>query len=162
MCYNHTSVWSLHISWTEAAMHTSHSEMVFQLCPSVGQMCNTFLTAIAKTVSDQSSCCVSSHRPISRSRCWQQSYCMFGLIALHPWFIPSLMCAHVPPGSLGKVAKVHTSEQGGRWQPWQWNEIMKWNEMKWNEMKWKCTYRNEKVMQPILGACGQILSKTTS
>lgn len=111
-------------------MNTSHSEIVFQLCPSVGQMCNNFLTAIAKPVSDQSSCCAASHRPVPRSCCWQ-SYCMFGLIALHSWFNPSLVSTHIFSSSLGKVPKVHTSEQGRRWQLWLWNDSAPTNMRKW-------------------------------
>lgn len=112
-------------------MNTWDSEMICHLWPSVGQMCNTILTAIAKPVSNSPSCCASSNQPISRSRCWQQSYCMFGLIALHPWHNPSLVCAHILPGSLGKVPEVYTSEQRGRTVA----------------LKWKCTYWKEKVMQ---------------
>lgn len=152
----------------EAAMHASHSEMVFQLWPSGGQMCNTFLTAIAKTVSDQPSCCASSHRPVSRSCCWQQSYCMFGLIALHSWFNPSLMRAHIPPGSLGKAPEVHTSEQGGRWQLWHWNESAPAEMRKWCKpwergvnLGTEATRAGILNFQHIFGACGQISSKTT-
>lgn len=154
------------LNWSCNAYFTLRNDL--PALASVRQMCNTFLTAIAKTVSDQPTCCASSHRPISRSCCWQQSYCMFGLMALHSWFNPSLMCAHIPPGCLGKVSEVHTSEQGGRWQLWHWNESAPTKMRKW-EKPWKRvvnlgTEANRAGIldcQRILRARGQILSKTT-
>lgn len=80
-----------------------------------------------KTVSNSP----SSNQPISRSCCWQQSHCMFGLIALHPWYNPSLMRAHILPGSLGKVPEMYMSEQWGRWQLWHWNESAPTEKRKW-------------------------------
>lgn len=144
-------------------MNTWDSEMIFHLWPSVGQMCNTILTAIPKTDSNSPSCCASSNQPISRPRCWQQSYCMFGLIAFHPWYNPSLMCAHILPGSLGKAPEVYTSEQWGRWQLWHWNESAPTERRKWFKLgKYVVnsgTEANGAGMldcQHIFGACGQI------
>lgn len=125
-------------------MNTWDSEMIFHLWPSVGQMCNTFLTAIPKAVSNPPSCCSSSNQPVSRPCCWQQSYCMFGLIALHPWYNPSLMCAHILLGSLGKDPEVYTSKQWGRWQLQHWKEkVMQTGKMCGKLGHWSYWRRND-------------------
>lgn len=112
--------------------------MLFHLWPSVGQMCKSTLTTIPK--SNSPSCCASYNQPISRSHCWQQSYCMFGLMALHPWYNPSLMCAHILQALLAKLlrcAKANTKK------------------MTTVALKWKCTYWKEKVMQTG-NMCGKL------
>lgn len=115
-------------------MHTSHIEMFFQIWSSVGQMCNTFLTSIAKTVLYQPSCCTFFQPYFSRSGCWQQSCSMFGLIPLHPCFYPSHVSTHSP---------------GLSWQ-------RLWGSLKWAgkkmttvTLKWVHTYWNDKAMQTM-------------
>lgn len=119
-------------------MHTSHLEMVFQIWSSVGQMCNTFLTSIAKTVLYQPSCCNSFQPPISRSGCWQQSSSMFGLIPLQPCFYPSHASIHSP---------------GLSWQSLKGTEVSReeddkcGTEMRSHLLKWESNANHENTWQ---------------